>query len=81
MATEATPNPMNQSGAPVMGPGHTLGTVTDKISAIVLQRRTPLGWWIGFGIGFALLQLLFLTIGQLLFVGTGSGVTIPIGWG
>ena len=33
---------------PVIAPGHTFGTVTDKISAIVLTRRTPLGWYAGF---------------------------------
>jgi molybdopterin-containing oxidoreductase family membrane subunit len=66
----------------LIAPGHTMGTVTDKISQIVLQRKTPRGWWIGFAIGFALLQLLLLAIAQLLFVGIGVwGVTIPIGWG
>jgi len=66
----------------LIAPGHTMGTVTDKISQIVLQRKTPRGWWIGFAIGFALLQLLLLAVAQLLFVGIGVwGVTIPIGWG
>ena len=35
---------------PVIAPGHTFGSVTDKISSIVLTRKTPLGWWLGFGI-------------------------------
>ena len=35
---------------PVIAPGHTFGTVTDKISSIVLTRKTPLGWWLGFGL-------------------------------
>ena len=30
---------------PVIAPGHTFGTVTDKISAIVLTRKTPIGWY------------------------------------
>ena len=34
---------------PVIAPGHTFGSVTDKISAIVLARKTPLGWYAGFG--------------------------------
>ena len=34
---------------PVIAPGHTFGTVTDKISAIVLTRKTPIGWYLGFG--------------------------------
>ena len=66
----------------LVAPGHTFGTVTDQISQIVLTRRTPPGWWIGFAVAFGLLQLLFVTIAKLLFVGVGVfGVTIPIGWG
>src|SRR2546422_1409345 len=67
---------------PIVGPGHTFGTVTDKISTIVLQRRTPLGWWLGFAAGFALLQLLLLALGFLLFKGIGVwGPNVPVGWG
>ena len=29
---------------PIIAPGHTFGSVTDKISAIVLSRKTSLGW-------------------------------------
>ena len=36
-----------------MGPGYTFGSVTDKISAIVLAKRTPRGWYLGFGAAFA----------------------------
>jgi len=32
----------------VIGPGYTYGSVTDKISSIVLTRPTSLGWYIGF---------------------------------
>ena len=32
----------------VIAPGHTFGSVTDKISAIVLTQRTSLGWYLGF---------------------------------
>jgi hypothetical protein len=31
--------------APVIEPGYTFGSVTDKISAIVLTRRTSAGWF------------------------------------
>jgi Ni/Fe-hydrogenase subunit HybB-like protein len=67
---------------PIVGPGHDFGTVTDKISAIVLQRRTPLGWIVGFAISFSLLQLLTIAVAFLLFKGIGVwGVRIPVGWG
>ncbi len=66
----------------LVGPGHDFASVTEKISSIVLQRRTPWGWFVGFAIGFALLQGLLVAIGFLLFKGIGVwGVTIPIGWG
>jgi molybdopterin-containing oxidoreductase family membrane subunit len=67
---------------PIVGPGHTFGTVTDQISTMVLQRRTPLGWWLGFAAGFALLQLLLIAVGFLLFKGIGVwGPNVPVGWG
>ena len=43
----------------VIGPGHTYASVTDKISAIVLTRRTPGGWFVGFAAAFLLVMLLF----------------------
>ena len=67
---------------PIIEPGHTFGSVTDKISSVVLTHRTPRGWYLGFGIGFILVMLLLMTIGRLLLVGTGIwGVTNPVGWG
>src|SRR6266852_2311579 len=44
--------------SPVLGPGHTYGSVTDKISAIVLTRPTSLGWFIGFAISFSIVGML-----------------------
>jgi len=83
MASPAAGDPTRQTEHDrLIAPGHTFGTLTDKISQIVLQRKTPRGWWIGFAAGFALLQLLLLAVVYLLFVGIGVwGVTIPIGWG
>ena len=34
--------------APLIRPGHTFGTITDKVSAVVLGARMPRAWWIGF---------------------------------
>jgi molybdopterin-containing oxidoreductase family membrane subunit len=68
--------------APILGPGHDFGSVTDKISAIVLSRRTPKWWIIGFLVSFALVMLLMVAMTYLLVKGVGIwGVTIPIGWG
>lgn len=67
---------------PVVGSELTFGSVTDKISAIVLKRKTPFGWFVGFAISFALFQLMLLAITNLLFKGIGLwGVNIPVGWG
>ncbi|HXI27639.1 MAG TPA: NrfD/PsrC family molybdoenzyme membrane anchor subunit [Vicinamibacterales bacterium] len=67
---------------PVIAPGHTFSTVTDKISAIVLSRGTPLGWWLGFLFAFAIANVLLMSVAYLFIKGTGIwGVNIPVGWG
>jgi len=67
--------------SPVIEPGHTFASVTDKISALALKRRTPIGWFIGFAISFALAQVLLLTIAYLVTTGIGIwGNNIPVGW-
>jgi molybdopterin-containing oxidoreductase family membrane subunit len=70
------------SRPPVLEPGYTFAGVTDKISSIVLRRKTSSGWILGFGIGFALLMILNMAIGYLLIKGVGIwGIDIPVGWG
>ncbi|HYM25010.1 MAG TPA: NrfD/PsrC family molybdoenzyme membrane anchor subunit [Vicinamibacterales bacterium] len=67
---------------PVIAPGHTFGSVTDKISSIVLTRRTPPGWWFGFLVAFLLTNVLMVALTYLLFKGVGIwGIDIPVGWG
>ena len=70
------------TNAPILGPGHDYASVTDKISAIVLCRRTPKWWIIGFLVSFALVMLLMVSVTYLFVTGVGIwGITIPIGWG
>ncbi|HEY8232901.1 MAG TPA: NrfD/PsrC family molybdoenzyme membrane anchor subunit [Vicinamibacteria bacterium] len=67
---------------PVIGPGHTFASVTDKIASLVLTKKTPIGWFFGFGIAFSLLMMLLATISYLLLKGVGIwGVNVPVGWG
>src|ERR1700752_1405348 len=67
---------------PVIEPGPTFGSVTEKISAIVLTRPATNGWFIGFGIAFMLTMMMLFAIGYLFVKGIGIwGVNIPIGWG
>ncbi len=65
----------------VIEPGHTFGSVTDRIAGIVLTHRTPIGWFFGFAVAFMFLMILNLTIVKLLFTGIGIwGNNIPVGW-
>ena len=72
-----------QSGQPpIIGPGYTYSSVTDKISSIVLTTRTPKGWFIGFGLAFILVMVLLAAVTYLFFMGVGIwGINIPIAWG
>jgi Ni/Fe-hydrogenase subunit HybB-like protein len=81
--SEGSQSPIESTAAhPIIEPGHTLGTVTDKISSIVLGRGTTKGWLFGFAISFSLLMLLNVTIGYLFIKGVGIwGINIPIAWG
>ncbi len=67
---------------PIIEPGHTYASVTDKISSIVLTRKTPKGWLLGFGVAFAVTMVLFYALGVLLVKGVGIwGINNPVGWG
>jgi molybdopterin-containing oxidoreductase family membrane subunit len=67
---------------PLISPAYTIGSVTDKISSIVLTGRTPTLWFVGFGVSFALLCLLLYTISYLVLRGIGIwGNNVPVGWG
>ncbi len=66
----------------VLRPGHTYGTVTDKISAIVLARPYSRGWIVGFAIAFLLTNVLLVAITYLFLRGVGIwGVNVPVMWG
>lgn len=82
----ATPHPEAVSEhdrhGPVIGPGHTYASITDKISVIVLTGTTPLSWFAGFVMAFGLLQALHLAMAWTVIFGVGTwGINIPVGWG
>jgi Ni/Fe-hydrogenase subunit HybB-like protein len=81
--SEGSQNSANAGGVePLLAPGHTLGTVTDQISSIVLVRGTTKGWLFGFAVAFSLLMLLLVAVSYLFVKGVGIwGINIPIGWG
>ena len=67
---------------PVVAPGHTLATVTDKIANVVLRRKIGFGWVFGLLIVFGIMQLLVVSSGWLFIKGVGVwGINIPVGWG
>ncbi|HEV8608778.1 MAG TPA: NrfD/PsrC family molybdoenzyme membrane anchor subunit [Thermoanaerobaculia bacterium] len=70
-----------RGGPPVIEPGHTYASVTDKISSIVLTRRTPLFWVLGFFVSFLLTMGLLVAVSYLLAKGLGIwGINQPVEW-
>ena len=81
MATN-TQIPVADRRPPVIEPGHTFSTITDKISNIVLKRPVSLGWILSFLVVFGMLNMLTGVLGYLFIKGVGIwGINIPIGWG
>jgi Ni/Fe-hydrogenase subunit HybB-like protein len=66
---------------PVITPGHSYRSLTDKLASIVLTKNTPTAWFAMMGVGFTLLMGLMLAITWLLLKGIGIwGNNIPVGW-
>src|SRR6202790_529495 len=71
-----------QPVSPVIEPGYTYASVTDKISAIVLTRPTSLGWVAGFALSFTMVMVLTISLAWLIIKGVGIwGINIPVGCG
>ena len=72
--------PVTETG--LLAPGYSFTTLTDKLAAIALSRRTPLVWFIGMGVGFTLSMALLAALTYLVARGIGIwGVNEPVGWG
>lgn len=66
----------------VLEPGQTFKSVTAKISDIVLTPRTPLGWFLFFGVGGAGAMMLMVAVTWLFLKGVGIwAITQPVAWG
>src|SRR5215510_13025887 len=73
---------INPPRHPVIAPGHTLTSVTDQISSIVLRKRAPLGWWIAIAITGGMSLMLLTAVTKLVMTGIGIwGNNVPVGWG
>lgn len=67
---------------PVIVPGHTFGTIEERVNEIPISKGTPKWWIVGFGIAFLLFMLMLYSIGNLLVRGIGIwGVSNPADWG
>ena len=65
----------------IIAPGHTIGSVTDKIADIVLKEPTGLGWWGGFALSASIAGVLGISLIWLVMNGIGIwGNNIPVGW-
>jgi Ni/Fe-hydrogenase subunit HybB-like protein len=65
----------------VVAPGHTPGSVTDRISEVVLTG-TPRWFYPAFGVSFVLVMVLLASLAKLFFDGTGIwGINQPVAWG
>ncbi len=81
MAASQYPEGDYRAPAPIIGPGHSFRTITDKLTSVVLTRNTPAAWFLFMGVGFLLLNGLLIAVTYLLFKGVGIwGVNQPVGW-
>lgn len=72
---------MAEGRPPLVAPGHTMASVTDKISSVVLQR-TPLWWYFAFGVSASALLLFLFAVTYLFARGVGIwGINVPVAWG
>lgn len=62
--------------------GHTYRSVSEKISSIVLTRKTGWGWFAGFTLAFGAFMLFIYATLYLFAKGVGIwGINIPVAWG
>ncbi len=65
----------------IIAPGHTIGSVTDKIADIVLKEPTGIGWWGGFALSASIAGVLGISLVWLVLNGIGIwGNNVPVGW-
>ena len=67
--------------APVIGPGHTFASITDKVTSVVLTARTPVGWYVSLIVTMAIAGMLATALTYLVVKGVGIwGNNQPVGW-
>jgi Ni/Fe-hydrogenase subunit HybB-like protein len=67
---------------PVMAPGLTMRSLSEEVGEPNLGPKTPLWWWIAFGVSLLLLVVLVVAIIWTLDKAVGAwGINIPVAWG
>ncbi len=62
--------------------GKSFGDVTEAVCGVVERDRTPLAWWVAFGISATLAGVMFAMIFYLITTGVGVwGLQVPVAWG
>ncbi len=66
----------------VLGPGHSYGSISDKIGGIVLEQKIRIPWLVGLLAAGGLFFVYLLSIGYLFYQSTGIwGLNVPVAWG
>jgi Ni/Fe-hydrogenase subunit HybB-like protein len=81
---QAVAQPRSPLGYPssLLAAGETYESVTETIGSIVLTKKHPRSWLIGFAVAFVLLMLFLAAISWLLYKGVGIwGINVPVAWG
>ena len=57
-------------------------SITNDIAGVPEQKRTPIQWWLLFGLSLSLLSIFVGSVGFLIWEGTGIwGINNPVFWG
>jgi Ni/Fe-hydrogenase subunit HybB-like protein len=69
-------------GSKVLAAGHSYESVTEKISSVVLSRRSGRAWRFGFALAALMVLVLTAAVSYLFLRGVGIwGIDIPVAWG
>ncbi len=78
--TDEVPQP--QADDPVLLPGPTIGSMTDRICSIALRDRAFLWWIVAVALVLPLFAALVIAIAWLFYAGVGIwGIDWPVAWG
>ncbi|HEX4054015.1 MAG TPA: NrfD/PsrC family molybdoenzyme membrane anchor subunit [Tepidisphaeraceae bacterium] len=81
MTTPATEIDVSR-GSDVLAAGYDYAAVTEKISSVVLLRKSGRAWRFGFTVSVLLVMILTCAVSYLFLRGVGIwGIDIPVAWG